>query len=205
MAIRPTEKSIRKFVEQVSDAHYAMAGAVIAASAAQAAALGEACMQISLDNQVDRLDWHNVTSRIEQMVHIKNTLIEWCDQDASAIAEYVALRNAGQELQGQRLLCESPAEMSRLCVEAAAVLQNFRSLVAEQVRDDLEMAVSLLAGTARAAFLLLDSNLRHWPEPAILAEFEPILADLDQEISELSPVDKIRMNSRNYMGAGDEG
>lgn len=126
------------------------------------------------------------------MVHIKNTLIEWCDQDATAIAEYVALREAGQELQGQRLLCESPAEISRLCVEAASVLQNFRPLVFQQVQDDLEMAMSLLAGAAQAALLLLDSNLRIWPESGLLAEFEPILTDLEQQIDQLSPLRRIR-------------
>ncbi|NJN97110.1 MAG: cyclodeaminase/cyclohydrolase family protein [Anaerolineales bacterium] len=192
MALQLTEKSVRQFIEEVSDQHHAMAGAVIAVSAAHATALGEACMQISLDHQVDKLDWQVVTSRIEQMVHLKNTFIAWCDQDAAAIAEYVALRQAGQTLQGQRLLCESPAEMSRLAIEAVRVLQNFRPLVIEQVQDDLEMALSLLAGVARAALLLLDSNLRVWPDPALLAEFEPILTALEQQIDQLTPVQRIR-------------
>lgn len=192
MALQLTEKSVRQFIEEVSDQRHAMAGAVIAVSAAHATALGEACMQISLDHQVDKLDWQDITSRIEQMVHLKNTLIAWCDQDATAIAEHVALREAGHILQGQRLLCESPAEISRLCLDAAAVLQNFRPVVIEQVQDDLEMAISLLAGSARAALLLLDSNLRIWPEPNLLAEFEPILAELEQNINQLSPVQRIR-------------
>jgi formiminotetrahydrofolate cyclodeaminase len=190
--LRLTEKTVRQFIEEVSDQRHSMAGAVISAAGAQATALGEACMQISLDHQVDKLDWQDVTSRIEQMVHIKQTLIEWCNQDASAIAEYVALREAGQELQGQRLLCESPAEISRLCIEAATGLESFRPLVFEQVQDDLELAVSLLAGTAQTALLLLDSNLRSWPEPYLLAEFEPILADLTQQLDKLSPVRRIR-------------
>lgn len=192
MVLRLTEKSVRQFIEEVSDQHHAMAGAVIAASAAQATALGEACMQISLDHQVDKLNWQDVTGRIEQMVHLKNTLIEWCDQDASTIAEFVALRESGEELQGQRLLCDSPAEISRLCLEAAALLQDFRPVVVEQVHDDLEMAVTLLAGTAQAAMLLLDSNLRHWPEPDLLAEYEPLLAELIKGIGQLSPVQRIR-------------
>ncbi|HXV99166.1 MAG TPA: cyclodeaminase/cyclohydrolase family protein [Anaerolineae bacterium] len=192
MALQLTEKPIRQFVGEVSDQRHAMAGAVIAAAAAQATALGEACMQISLDHQVDKLDWQDVTSRIEQMVHIKNTLIEWCDQDASAIAEYVALRDIGEELSGQRVLCDSPAEISRLCIEAAAVLQNFRPLVIEQVQDDLEIAISLLAGTAQAAMLLLDSNLRIWPDSALLAEYEPIRLELEKQISQLSPLQRIR-------------
>lgn len=169
-----------------------MAGAVIAASAAQATALGEACMQISLDHQVDKLNWQDVTGRIEQMVHLKNTLIEWCDQDASAIAEFVALREAGAGLQGQRLLCDSPAEISRLCIEAATLLQAFRPLVIEQVKDDLEMSITLLAGSGQAAMLLLDSNLRHWSEPDLLAEYEPLLTELIEKIGRLSPVPRIR-------------
>lgn len=192
MALRLTEKSVRQFITTISDQHHAMAGAVIAASAAQAAALGEACMQISLDNQVDKLDWNDVTARIEQMVHLKNTLIEWCDQDANTIAEFVALRNAGAELSGQRLLCDSPTEIGRLCVEAANLLQNFRPLVFEQVEDDLEMALNLMASTAYTAMLLLDSNLRLWPEPDLLKEFEPIRAELETQINQLTPVRRIR-------------
>ncbi len=192
MALQLTEKSVRQFIEEVSDQHHAMAGAVIAVSAAHATGLGEACMQISLDHQVDKLDWQDITGRIEQMVHFKNTLIAWCDQDAATIAEYVALRDAGHALQGQRLLCESPAEINRLCIEATRVLQHFRPVVIEQVQDDLEMAISLLTGAARAALLLLDSNLRAWPEPNLLTEFEPILADLEQQINQLSPKQRIR-------------
>jgi formiminotetrahydrofolate cyclodeaminase len=190
MALRLTEKPIRQFIEQVSDQQYAMAGAVIAISAAQATALGEACMQISLDHQVDKLDWQDVTSRIEQMVHIKNTLVEWCDQDANAMAEYVALREAGSGLESQRILCDSPAEISRLCLEAATMLQDFRPLVIEQVQDDLEMAVNLLIATAQVAMFLLDSNLRSWPEPALMAEFEPIRLELEKQIGQLSPVQR---------------
>ena len=187
-----TEKTVRQFVATVSDQLHAMAGAVIAASAAQAAALGEACMQISLDNQVDKLDWGDVTGRIAQMAHIKNTLLEWCDQDATAIAEFVALRDAGDELKGQQLLCDAPAEISRLSIEAATLLQNFRPLAIEKVQDDLEMAVNLLAGTAQVAMLLLDSNLRIWPTPELLASHEPTRADLEAQIGQLSPVSRIR-------------
>ncbi len=192
MALQLTEKSLRQFIEEVSDQHHAMTGAVIAASAAQAAALGEACMQISLDNQVDKLDWHDVTARIEQMLHIKNTLIEWCDQEANATAEYTALEEAGVELSGWRILCDSPAEISRLSIEAVKVLQNFRPLVSEGVQDDLELAITLLVGTARAGLLLLDSKLEIWPYPALVQEYEPILAELEQQISQLSPIRRIR-------------
>ena len=51
------EKTVTQFIAEISDQHNPMTGAVIALVAAQAAALGEACMQISLDNQVDKLNW----------------------------------------------------------------------------------------------------------------------------------------------------
>jgi formiminotetrahydrofolate cyclodeaminase len=192
VSLQVSEKTVRQFVTEVSDQHHAMAGAVIAASAAQATALGEACMQISLDNQVDKLDWTAVSARIGEMAHIKNTLVAWSDQDATAIADYVALRDAGSELAGQRILCEAPAEMSKLCISAASLLQDFRPLVFEQVQDDLEMAIALLTGTGRAAILLLDSNLRLWPEPDLLQEYEPVLVDLIHQLEQLSPVKRIR-------------
>lgn len=192
MPVHLTEKSVRQFIDIVSDQHHAMAGAVIAANAAQATALGEACMQISLDNQVDKLDWHDVTARIEQMVHLKLSLIEWCDQDATAINQFVGLRESEQVVTGERLLCESPAEIGRLCVDAAKILEDFRPLVFERVQDDLEMAVNLLAGAAQAAMLLLDSNLRIWPYTSLLKEFEPLRAELEQQIGQLTPVRRIR-------------
>ena len=116
----------------------------------------------------------------------------WCDRDAPAIAEFVALREAGPGVKGQQLLCDAPAEMSRLCLEAATLLQAFRTHVSERVRDDLEMSLSLLASTAQAAMLLLDSNLRIWPEPALLATYEPIRAGLEREIKQVTPVKRIR-------------
>jgi formiminotetrahydrofolate cyclodeaminase len=190
---RITEKTIRQFMAEVGDAHHAMAGAVIAASAAQAAALGEACLQISLDNQVDKLDWTSVSARIEQMAHIKETLVEWCDEDAVAISEHVALRETENQLNGEQLLCESPAEICRLAIEAARLLQEFRPLVFEQVQDDLEMAISLLTGTGRTAILLLDSNLRIWSDnSALLTEYEPILAELERQLKQLTAVSRIR-------------
>ena len=193
MSMQFTEKTARQFISDVSDAHHAMAGGVIAISAAQAAALGEACLQISLDNQIDRLDWTSVSACIEQMAHLKNTLTTWCDQDAATLLEYYTLTEVGDAAQGQRLLCESPAEISRLAVEGAAILQDFRPLVSEQVKDDLEMALLLLTSTGRAALLLLDSNLRIWADnPALQKEFEPILAELETQLQQLTPVKRIR-------------
>ncbi len=187
-----TTKTNYQFINHISSQHHAMAGAVIAVSAAQAVALGEACISISLEHRPDALNANDVSDRAGQMANIKNRLAEWGDRDATAIAEFVALREAGEELKGQQLLCNSSAEMSRLCVEAATNLQDFRPQVSERVRDDLEMSISLLAGTAQVAMLLLDSNLRIWPEKALHDIYEPIRANLEQQIGWLTPVARIR-------------
>ena len=186
-----TDYTVANFVEEVSQQNHAMAGAVIAASAAQAVGLGLACLQISRDD----LDLRNedVQTQLERMAVIKEELLGWCDRDADAIAEFVALREAGKTLAGQRLLCSAPSDVSRLSIEAARILQGFRSLVSERVRDDMEMSISLLAGAAQAAVLLLDSNLRIWAEERpLLVEFEPILEKLIAGIDELDPVIRIR-------------
>ena len=187
-----TEQTLRQFISEITDQHHIMTGAVMAGSAAQAAALGEACMQISLDNQVDKLDWQDVTSRIEEMARLKDNLLEWCDQNTQAITDRTALREAGGDLGSQRFWCESSAEIGRLSIEAATLLQDFRPLVFEQVRDDLEIAVNLSACIARTAMLLLDSNLLIWPNPILLKEYEPIRAELESQIAQLTPTARIR-------------
>lgn len=188
---RVTNQAVIDFVQQVSEQQHAMAGAVIALSAGQASALGQACLQISLD-ETPALKIQELKEKIKRMEQIKRALLEWCDQDATAIAEYVALRDAGQTLAGQQLLCSAPAEVCRLAIEGANILQDFRPLVSERVQDDLEMAVSLLSGAAQAAMMLLDSNLRIWPDPILLDQFEPLQDELITEIDHLSPVKRIR-------------
>ena len=90
------------------------------------------------------------------------------------------------------MLCNAPAQVGQLSVQAAAILKAARPLVNERVKDDLEMSISLLTGTARAAMLLLDSNLRHWPDQDLLAAFEPILSDLEVGIDKINPLKRIR-------------
>ena len=193
MADRITEHSLRQFWAEVTDQQHAMAGAVIAASAAQAVALATACMRLSLAGSSGQVGVEpGAGSRVERMVEIRTGLAQWCDRDATAIAEFVALRGAGQELQGQQLLCDAPAAMGRLALEAAETVQQFRPFVVEQVQDDLEMSLRLLVGVAQAALLLLDSNLRIWPEPALLARYEPVIDELTTGIGHLSPVARIR-------------
>jgi formiminotetrahydrofolate cyclodeaminase len=184
-----TSQTVTQFTQEVSDQSHAMAGAVIALSAGQAAALGQACMQISQADLGRQDEAHE--KQIERLNLMKNELLQWCDRDANAIAEFVALRDAGETLKGQRLLCNAPARVSRLSIEIANMLQDFRPFVGERVRDDLEMSISLLAGTGQAALLLLDSNLRIWPEQALLSEFDPIRNALIADINTLSPVKRI--------------
>jgi formiminotetrahydrofolate cyclodeaminase len=185
-----TKTTIREFTEQVGHQSHAMAGATIAASAAQAISLGRACMQITLNKT--SANKRSILGHIVQLDTFTETLLEWSDRDAVAIAEFVALREAGEALKGKQMLCQAPAEISRLSIESASLFLEFREYVTEQVQDDLEMSIVLLTGAARAALLLLDSNLRIWPDPELLAEFEPVLLNLEEKIRRLTPVARIR-------------
>jgi hypothetical protein len=185
-----TNQTAVQFVNEVSQQSHAMAGAVIALSAAQAAALGQACMQISQDDS----DQHHqaVDKQIDRLSKNIHELLQWCDRDATAIADFVALREVGETLTGQQLLCQAPATIGQISIQIAGILQDFRPIVCDRVQDDLEMAIRLLAGSAQAAMLLLDSNLRIWPEPALLAQFEPVQEELAFDLGQLSPVERIR-------------
>jgi len=185
-----TRLKVNEFIQTVSNQNHAMAGAVIALSAAQATALGQACLRISLDHSGSQDQ--SAAAPIKALAAVKYQLLVWCNRDANAIAELVALRDAGQELAGQQLLCQAPAQVSQLSIKAGNILQAARPLVNDRVKDDLEMSISLLASAAQTAMLLLDSNLRIWPEPALLATFEPVLADLEAGIETIQIVRRIR-------------
>ena len=62
-----------------------------------------------------------------------------------------------------------------------------RAAISAAQREGLRVAM-----VEKAAMLLLDSNLRIWPDPDLLAKFEPVRASLEQEIKKLSPVDRLR-------------
>ena len=181
MRLNITQKTIQEFVNDVSDQHYAMAGPVIAAAAAQAAALGEACMQISFDNQVDTLDWQDITSRIERLLHIKNTLLEWADQDAKTLAEH---HNGASRDPLDQAMVEGPAEIAHLAITAMKMLQEFRPLAFTHLINGLDMSIYLLSGVAQAAICLLNSNLEQWPDSNFTAEYQSIatklIAQMDQ-------------------------
>ena len=186
-----TEKSIRQFTDHIAGQTHAMAGATIAGSAALACGLGEACVRMNfplLANAQDRPDAERTAARL---VEIRGQLQGLTDEDGAAITAFAALRAAGKMLEGQGRLCQMPIEVARLSIEAVGLLQDFRPFV-QAAQDDLEMAITLLAGTMRAATLLLDSNLRLWPDPPLLAQFEPKLAALRSEAGRVKPVDRVR-------------
>ncbi|PKO07211.1 MAG: bifunctional metallophosphatase/5'-nucleotidase [Chloroflexi bacterium HGW-Chloroflexi-3] len=185
-----TDLSVKEFNHEISFQNHAMAGAVISYAAVSAVSLGFACIR----NTQRFLDENSTVyqARLDQLASVQEQLLDICDKDANAIGLLVSLRNAGEEMQGQRLLCEFPARISQLSIMAAQTLQDFRSLVNERVKDDLEMSINLLTGTAQSALLLLDSNLRIWTDPQLADQFEPILDGLIIDIEHLSPVKRIR-------------
>lgn len=174
----------------IAAARTAMAGATIAASTALACALGEACVRLNLDllNDTQRKGAEDLAA---SLAAIRAELEALCDEDGEAITAFAALRAAGETLRGQERLCEMPVAMARLGAEAATGLQGFRPHM-EVAQDDLKMAITLLAGAIRSAILLLDSNLRIWPEPALLSRFEPALAELRVLAEGVRPVERVR-------------
>jgi formiminotetrahydrofolate cyclodeaminase len=186
-----TENSVRQFTEHIAGQSHAMAGATIAASGALACGLGEACVRIS-SSRLEAAEEQAAAQRIAaRLSEIRSQLEALVDEDGAAITGFETLRDAGAVRQAQDRLCRMPLEMGSLAAEAAALLQEFRPLV-RGVQDDLEMAITLLAGAARAASLLLDSNLRLWPEAGLLAAYEPALAHLREQAESVRPVERIR-------------
>jgi formiminotetrahydrofolate cyclodeaminase len=186
-----TEHSLRGFTDHIAGQGHAMAGATIAASGALACGLGEACVRISLPHLEAAGQQAAAQQVADRLSDIRGQLQSLSDEDGAAITAFAALRDAGQELAGQDRLCRMPVEMGQLSGEAAALLQDFRPLV-RNVQDDLEMAITLLGGAARAARLLLDSNLRLWPEPIQLAKYEPELAALRVLAGRVQPAERVR-------------
>ncbi len=118
--------------------------------------------------------------------------LELADQDADAITEFAQLREAGEVLRGYELLCDGPREIADTAMEATQAMQTFRAHVCERTQDDLEFAITLMASVARAAMQLLDSNMRIWPMPELLAKYEPHVTRLAEAVGELHPVVRIR-------------
>ena len=194
---RVTEKTIRQFVSYVSNRRHAMAGAVIAAGAVEAAALGEACLRISRSELTstpdgETADVATADAAIETVQNARKRLLTLCDDDAGAIGKFAGADGVQDEAAARDYLCQLPGEIGASAAAAASTLQDFRPLVCERVHDDLEMAIVLLTAAARGAMLLLDSNLRIWPEPELIQKHEPRRAALEVRIEQLTPVDRLR-------------
>ena len=186
-----TDNSIRQFTDHIASQSHAMAGATIASSSAIACSLGETCIRMNIPLLTSAADQTLAGRLAGEIRDIRKRLLALTDEDGASNTAFAALRAAGKMLEGQDHLCQMPAEMAQLSIEAACLLQEFRPLI-DLARDDLEMAITLLVGTQRAAALLLDSNMRLWPEPALLAKYEPELAALRAEAGRVRPVDQIR-------------
>jgi formiminotetrahydrofolate cyclodeaminase len=189
--MRLTDQTVRHVVAHVGAQEHAMAGATAAVSGALACALGEACVRISAAHHEDEAARAQAGPLADRLSKIHEQLLALADEDSAVIASYASARLAGQEPKGQERLCELPVEMGRLAWEAATALQEFRPL-ARHVADDLEIAIALLAGATRAASMVLDSNLRIWPEPDLEARFEPALAELRARQADLRPAKSFR-------------
>jgi 2',3'-cyclic-nucleotide 2'-phosphodiesterase (5'-nucleotidase family) len=190
LAERITELSIRAFNREISFQNHAMAGAAISTAAISAVSLGFACIRNTQRQLAEDITPYQ--SSLDQLTSFQMRLLDICDKDAMAIGRLVSPGNAGDELSEQVLLCEFPARISQMSIQAAQTLQDFRSFVNERVKDDLEMSINLLVGTAQSAMLLLDSNLRQWSNPELAKQFEPILEELIIDIEQLSPVKRVR-------------
>ena len=188
-------------IDGIATANHCQAGAVIALGGALTAALGQATANGTLAEGAsgDAAASEAATAARQmqrQLSELRARFLALANQDATAIGEFVRLRETGQALRGYELLCDGPRDMAELAVQAAGLMQGFRSFVCERTHDDLEFAVTLMCGVARSAMQLLDSNLRIWPLPELIAKYDLVVTELAAQIDALKPVRRIRpMNS----------
>jgi hypothetical protein len=188
LSASPTQAAISR----IADANHCQAGGVIGLSGALAAALAQACANACLSDgaQDEAADAARALQGVMSGARARFQAI--ADEDAQAITQFVELRNRGEALKGYELLCDGPRELADLAISAASAMQTYRPHVCERTRDDLEFALTLMTGVARAAMQLLDSNLRIWPLPELLATYEPHIRRLLSTLQTLSPVERIR-------------
>lgn len=184
--------TVQAAVDRIGDHDHCQAGGTIGVSGALAAALGQATANATRSAQPSPAQDLAACAMQEAMARTRAEFLHLADQDANAILAFVALEERGEPLAGYALLCSGPRAMADLALTAAQTMQRFRAEVCERSRDDLEFALTLMAGVARAALQLLDSNLRIWPLPELLAEFEPHIARLIAAIDALQPAPRIR-------------
>jgi hypothetical protein len=187
-----TSEAVVDAAARIAQANHCQAGGAIAISGALAAALAQATANTTrVDGATGDAD--AAAAAIQQtMTRIRARMTALADEDAEAITVFVELRNRGEALKGYGVLCDGPREMADLAIEAAQAMQSFRPQVGERGKDDLEFAITLMAGVARAAMQLLDSNMRIWPLPDLLAQYDPHVKRLHAAINALTPVQRIR-------------
>lgn len=184
--------TVQAAVTRIGDHDHCQAGGTIGVSGALAAALAQATANATRAEQPSTAQ--DAAAQVLQaaMARSRAVFLRLADQDANAILEFVAIEERGEPLAGYALLCRGPQQMADLALESVRAMQSFRPLVCERSHDDLEFALTLMAGVARAAMQLLDSNLRIWPLPELLAEFDPHVHRLLGEIDALQAVSRIR-------------
>ena len=179
-------------IARIGDHDHCQAGGAIGLSGALAAALAQATANATRSLQPSPEQDAAAYVMQETMMQVRSEFLRLADRDADAILELVAAEERGEPLAGYVLLCDGPQAMADLAIEAAQAMQTFRTHVCERSHDDLEFALTLMAGVARAAMQLLDSNLRIWPQPELLATYDPQIDRLLQQIESLQPMARIR-------------
>lgn len=183
---------LRSAIARIGDHDHCQAGGTIGVSGALAAALAQATANATRSAQPTPIQDAAAAHMQSTMLHARTEFLRLADADADAILAFVALEERGEPLAGYVLLCDGPRAMADLAITATQAMQSFRAHVCERSHDDLEFAITLMAGVARAALQLLDSNLRIWPQPELLAAFEPHVTRLLQAIDTLTPIRRIR-------------
>lgn len=184
--------SVHDAIARIGDHDHCQAGGAIGVSGAFAAALAQATANATRSVLPTPVQEAAALQMSASMAHARTDFLRLAEADANAILEFVALEERGEPLAGYALLCDGPRAMADLALESAQAMQAFRQHVCERSRDDLEFALTLMTGVARAALQLLDSNLRIWPLPDLLAVYEPHVTRLLHAIDALTPLRRIR-------------
>ncbi|HHW86621.1 MAG TPA: hypothetical protein GX400_10480 [Chloroflexi bacterium] len=187
-----SQASVRAAAARIGEHDHCQAGGAIGVSGALAAALAQATANATRSAQPTPAQDVAAAQMQATMARCRAEFLQLADADANAILEFVALEERGEPLAGYALLCNGPRAMADLAIEAALAMQAFRAHVCARSRDDLEFALTLMTGVSRAALQLLDSNLRIWPLPDLLAAYEPHVTRLLSAIDALTPVRRIR-------------
>ena len=183
---------VRDAIARIGDHEHCQAGGTIGLSAALAAALAQATANGTLATKPTAGQAEAARRLQATMADARTEFLGLADRDANALLEFVVLEERGEVLRGYALLCDGPRVMADLAITCAEAMEAFRVDVDEHARDDLEFALTLMVGAAHAAMQLLDSNLRIWPLPDLLAAFDPHVTRLVGAIAHLTPTTRIR-------------